>query len=198
MAKNNVNSNISDLQKLVVSVEEKRLILQKMYNETHTEPVLRLDETKKQASEILKNVHFDSTDDEQNENKNKLNSTYKLKSSKPSEHTLKHKPPLSEKKNQASKPKTISKPTLKTPTTPTTPTKSLSNLEPKHNQVQIKPRINLSMQQKRKLALECKIKLDKELEILRSKILARKFAHIWIRKYFYSKSKCLLLPSQLE
>ena len=63
----------------------------------------------------------------------------------------------------------------------------------------------LSYQQRKALMLEAKEKLEKDLALLRQKIILRKFAHIWLRKHFYSKNsllkqqgKNLLLPSQLE
>lgn len=61
----------------------------------------------------------------------------------------------------------------------------------------------LSYQHRKKLMQEAKEKIDRDLAIVKTKILVRKFAYIWIRKHFYSKrmfssAKKLLLPSQLE
>lgn len=61
----------------------------------------------------------------------------------------------------------------------------------------------LTYQQKKKLLTEAKEKLEKELQVLRKKVVVRKFAYIWLRKHFYSEKnfksgKNLLLPSQLQ
>lgn len=61
----------------------------------------------------------------------------------------------------------------------------------------------LSYQQRKALMLEAKEKLEKDLALIRQKIILRKFAHIWLRKHFYSTNSLnqrrnLLLPSQLK
>lgn len=63
--------------------------------------------------------------------------------------------------------------------------------------------VKLTYEEKRLKAVEEKAKMVKSLEILRIKVVRRKFAYIWLRRYFYgpkskSSNKRLLLPSQAK
>jgi hypothetical protein len=190
-------TNVADIEKLIASVEEKRKLLNQIYEESKV-PVNQNTITLNTKQNILiKNVQFDSEDDYEHEKKNtnnksaatlqhsnmKMNATYDLKKK---QSTIKK--PSSEVNKSPSSLKTSKK---------LTPSKSVATIAVANaSKIQIKPKITL--QQKRQILLENKAILDKQLVDLRVKILTRKFAYLWLRRHFYSKSKIQLLPSQIE
>jgi hypothetical protein len=99
----------------------------------------------------------------------------------------------------------------KSPKKPIKSTQPVLSINPTSKPFQISTKTksqptNLTLQQKRQLQLEAKNKLNKQLEILRVKVIKRKFAYIWLRKFFYSTrssqsinvKRNLPLPSQAK
>ena len=160
------SSKAANLNKLRSSIEEKREILNKMYEDNTivkketSHPLNPLDTNQKKNS-ILKHVQFDTSDEEDS---HKFKSTYKIQ-----------------------KPNTTKENSKKTPTT------QKSSAKPR---VPTLTKPYLTVQQKRELAAANKAKFLKEINILHKKVLARKFGYIWLRKCINSSSKNVILPSQ--
>ena len=190
---NAFEKNITDIQKLVATVEEKRQLLNKIYDDSKSKdpsklPVAQIIYTGKPMHSInkdlniLKQVHFVSSDEEETK---PFNSTYKVTKTKESS-------PIKQNKmlTKATNSKQIQKSPLKTKS---------ANSVVSNTKLPLKQHQNLTLQQKRKIAEENKAKLERALAVLRLKILTRKFGYIWLRRYLYASSaKNALLPSQIE
>jgi hypothetical protein len=155
---------------------------------------------------LIRHVHFDDESSIDLENRNSeskpennksppLFSTYTIridtKAAKLNQENKKSplstsKIPLSNKINDSQR-KIAS--TNKSPLKQTTNTIKVASLRPV-----------ITYQQKKLIEQERKAQFDKNLEIVRRKIIARKFGYIWLRKFFYKTKKTPSLPllSQAE
>ena len=221
------NENTPDkIEKLRSSVEEKRKVLAQLYEEAsatnmeNTVPFNVVDtnsnvDTKTKPS-ILKHVHFESSDDD-DESKAKLNLTYKIEklvladnrlmeakvsktTSKENVSTKKYDTQMSPNKIL----KTQTKPPNKVSTireqSPGKPNKADIGKVEKTGSFRANNRSNnnkalvpstrpvLTVQQKRELAKQEESKFLREIQIIHNKVLMRKFAYIWLRRHFYSNT----------
>lgn len=224
------------IERLRSSVEEKRKALAKLYEEAsnmnseNTAPFNVDDtntniDTKTKPASILKHVHFESSDEDE---EIKMNSTYKISSNSIKNQILTEAQqnisnvkagsqlPINKAlKTQQSPSKTLKTQQQKSPSKPNKPDTSKSD---KTGNFRANNRTNntkalvpstrpvLTVQQKRELAKQEESKFLREIQIIQSKVLIRKYAYIWLRRHFYSdatinnakNSQALLLPSQLE
>jgi hypothetical protein len=143
------------------------------------------------SNNILKHVHFEFKNTNNSINNNlphQFNSTFTVKIN---QQKSPNKPLVSigNRQDRSKSPKKSIK-----------PIQPISSLHPTSKPTQIaakttkSPTTNLTLQQKRHLQLEAKNKLDKQLEILRAKVIKRKFAYIWLRKYCGNS----ILPSRAK
>lgn len=202
----NDNKMSQELKELSESVETKRLELNKLYKDASDDnsfkTVSKLQKlssiglqsppssTPKEttSNNILKHVHFEFKNTNNTINNNlpqQFNSTFTVKINQP-------KSPLVSIGNRQDR--------SKSPKKSIKPIQPISSLHPTSKPTQIaakttkSPTTNLTLQQKRQLQLEAKNKLNKQLEILRVKVIKRKFAYIWLRKYCGSS----ILPSRAK
>ena len=178
-----MNSNLSKQQtaaalaKLTENIQIKRLNLNKLYDDLNVKNTTTAPTT---ASNLIKNVKFDETDDEDDQ----LNSTKIIKSvARPSNSK--------ENLNKSKPTKLNQKSPVKRQQTTTTVTATVA-VAPQINKLKINTKTTILKTNPNKI----------QLEILRKKVILRKFGYIWLRKYFYSQSKIqrtkCLLPSQLK
>ena len=185
---NNDESN-SKLVNLNASVESKRNMLNRLYDDMKT----TADKLKSNNPNILKHVHFESIDDD-NDNKERpiFNSTYTVdqinKSSPLTSIGNKTKSPIITKNQQdkTKSPKTINTIATKTQITSSKAgTKSTKTTSPSPTKT-IKPKPPLTLQQKRQKLLEEKAKQKQDLDLIKRKVILRKYAYIWLRRHLYS------------
>ncbi len=174
------------LAKLTENIQIKRLNLNKLYDD------LNLKNPTNSATNLIKHVKFDETDDEDDK---QLNNTNTNKISRPLHSKENHNKPA--KANQKSPAKANQKSPVKSPIkTPikrqqTTTMTAAVVVAPQINRLKINTKTTILKTNPNKI----------QLEFLRRKIILRKFGYIWLRKHFYSQNKTqrikYLLPSQL-
>jgi len=205
---------LEQIEKLRSSVEEKRQLLNKMYAENESanpvetnltsalKPKQSMPATAVTTINILKHVHFESDDDE-GVSQQIINSTYTTRTDKPRQTA---------KENQIRSNNTSKSPdrrtqtalkALKSPLKVNTKVNNNNN-NSKTSKISNISRPILTVQQKRELELAKKAELRKALEILHVKVITRKYAYLWLRRFFYSRTRIqdskgmLLLPSQVD
>ena len=169
-----------------------------------------------QTTSMLKQVHFETIPFDEDEKPSKPLSTVSkqmaITPSRPStsvHSTSKKTSPanaLDAKKTASQTLKTRALPPTKSPvkTTKIVSTKTISKSPTSLPVAKIPTSKNVDEGKRSNLkAADEKAKLTKTLGILRIKVIRRKYAYIWLRKYFYSNkakagSQRLLLPSQAE
>jgi len=200
-----------DLKDLSESIETKRLELNKLYkdlsgnvssktitkfeNFSNILPKSPPSSTPKETSSnnILKHVHFElkNTNNISNSNQpQKFNSTFTVKLN---QEKSPNKPLVSignrqDRSDRSKSPKKSSKPIQ--PVSTIHPTSKPSQIATKTTKLATS---NLTLQQKRQIQLEAKNKLSKQLEVIRVKVIKRKFAYIWLRSIFGAQ-----LPSRAK
>jgi hypothetical protein len=187
---NNDEAN-SKLANLNASVESKRNLLNKLYDDMKS----TADKLKTNNPNILKHVHFESIDDDNDNDITErpiFNSTYtvnQINKSSPlasigNKTRLTITPKSQQDKTKSTKSNNIIS-TTKVQITSTKVNKKSRNTSSSPIKT-IKPKPPLTLQQKRQKLLEEKAKQKQDLEILKRKVILRKYAYIWLRRYLYS------------
>ncbi len=203
---------LEKIEKLRSSVEEKRQMLNKIYSENSSDNQLEKTMTSavrpKQSmlaptsvtTNILKHVHFESDDEEEDRQRIK-NSTYTIRS-ETFKKTTKENQIQNKNSNSPDKKTQLALKNLKSPLKVNTKVSNNNNKNISKTAIVSKP--FLTVQQKRELELAQKAEFRKAVEILHIKVLTRKYAYLWLRRFFYPDNKIkdsntmLLLPSQVD
>ncbi|CAF0727562.1 unnamed protein product [Brachionus calyciflorus] len=201
------HQTIENIIKLTNSVEEKRKILNQIYYDIqkNDENIENKPSEKSNRNNMLKHVHFESIDTTKEDSKIQkiMNSTFTVDIKKfiqEKSTNVQSKIPVEQSKIKSKTPiKTKDKPL--SGTIKVSPAKVEIRTKPSPSKPIIRP--VLTYQQKKLLEKESKLKFEQKLDEIRQKIISRKFGYIWLRKYFYSKSKIqsnqrILLPSQVQ
>lgn len=201
-------TNNDKIDKLKSSVEEKRQLLNQIYTEITkdtactTQPLNALDTNLtsalkiKPGTSILKHVQFESSDEEEPRYK----TINRVQTSRPTTDNHGKKAKENDSKTKATSSDRTQSAFLKPKESKYQQHKANTKVTNRSNRPVV-----LTVQQKRELELAKKAEFVKAVELLHVKVITRKYAYIWLRRFFYSNTHksdesraLLLLPSQIE
>ena len=192
------------IEKLAASIELKRNEIKKVYSGINNQLTDDNDgDDNQRDKEILKHVRFESIDIT-NSPPSKLTATYTVHQAKGRENKATTNSVFKQTRAPSKVPpqSAVIKPKIENKSSLKSPLRQATNIRVHST------RPNLTYQQKKKLEHEQKVRFEQRLQAVREKIIVRKLAYIWLRKFIYSRKaaswwfltgrKMMPLPSQAE